>query len=173
MEDKALKEDDTMKPKVTIYTDGSCKGNQYDFATGGYGAVVQATTGRLEFAQGYTDTTNNRMELRACIAALKALNNASAVTLITDSKYVCDAFRQNWIGNWLKNGWKKANKESVANRDLWEELLPLTKIHTITWTWVKGHAGNEGNERANVLACAATEGNLMIDRGETVVTIVN
>ena len=159
-------------PTAAIYTDGACKGNQFDSANGGYGAVVQTATDRLELAQGYADTTNNRMELRACIAALKVLKQPSQVTLFTDSKYVCDAFRQDWIGGWLRRGWMNASRKPVANRDLWEELIPLTKVHAVTWEWVKGHAGDEGNEQADALACMAAEGSLMVDQGETVVTII-
>lgn len=168
-----MAKDDTTMPSVIIFTDGACKGNQFDSATGGYGAVIQTTTGHTELAQGYADTTNNRMELRACIAALKSLKQPSQVTLFTDSKYVCDAFRQDWISGWLKRDWKNASKKPVANRDLWEELIPLTKVHSVTWEWIKGHVGNEGNERADTLACMAAEGSLLVDQGETVVTIAN
>lgn len=164
----------TDKGHITIYTDGACRGNQNANAPGGYGAVLLNAKGkRKELAQGYTDTTNNRMELRAVIAALRALKRPCVVEVVTDSKYVCDAFNQNWIEGWLKRGWKNASKKPVKNRDLWEELLPLVDQHDVSFRWVKGHAGHEGNERADALACAAADdpSQHLQDTGDTVVTV--
>jgi len=157
---------------VTIYTDGACRGNQSANANGGYGAVIKNDKGkRRELAQGYADTTNNRMELRAVIASLKALKNPCKVNLFTDSQYVCKAFTDKWIDGWLKRGWKNSKKQPVKNRDLWEELLPLTDTHEVSWNWVKGHAGDPENECADDLACVAADGGkLLKDVGETVVT---
>lgn len=157
---------------VTIYTDGACKGNQHANATGGYGAVLMNENKTKELAQGYSDTTNNRMELRAVIAALKALKRPCRVELFTDSNYVCKAFNDNWIAGWIKRGWKNASKKPVANRDLWEELLAVVDTHEITWNWVKGHAGDPLNERADELACMAAAGDLIEDAGETIITVV-
>lgn len=157
---------------VTIYTDGACKGNQHANATGGYGTVIFNDKKRKELAQGYSDTTNNRMELRAVIAALKALKRPCRVELYTDSNYVCKAFNDNWIAGWIKRGWKNASKKPVANRDLWEELLAVVDTHEITWNWVKGHAGDPLNERADELACLAAAGELIKDVGETIITVV-
>ena len=157
---------------VTIYTDGACRGNQNACAPGGYGAVLDLPGGRLELAQGYKDTTNNRMELRAAIAALKALDDGHEVEIFTDSKYLCDAFNQNWIQGWISRGWKTASKKPVKNRDLWEELIPLVQKHAVSFSWVKGHAGHPGNERADALACEAADdpAGHWVDRGETVPT---
>lgn len=158
---------------MIIYTDGACRGNQYGNAAGGYGVIIDCGSERTELAQGYADTTNNRMELRAAIAGLKAVEEASTIELVTDSKYVSDAFNQNWIAGWLKRGWKNASKKPVKNRDLWEELIPLAEKHEVTWTWVRGHSGHPDNERADELACmAADNGPLLEDSGATTLTIV-
>lgn len=165
----------TAKGHVTIYTDGACRGNQHSNAPGGYGAVLMNDKGkRKELSQGYADTTNNRMELRAVIASLKALKRPCVVEVVTDSKYVCDAFNQNWIDGWLARDWKNAKKKPVKNRELWEELLPLVDQHEVTFRWVKGHAGHTENERADALACLAADapGAHLDDKGETVVTAV-
>jgi len=159
---------------MRIYTDGACRGNQYGNATGGYGAVIESSQDRIELAQGYADTTNNRMELRAVTAALKTLETPTVLEIFTDSKYVCQAFLDNWIAGWIKRGWKTAAKKPVKNQDLWEELIALANEHDITWTWVKGHSGHPGNERADELACmAADHGELFNDSKPTTVTIVN
>ena len=149
-----------MKMRVTIYTDGAARGNPE--GPGGYGAVLSYTDpqGRVhtkELSAGYDKTTNNRMELMAVIAALEALNRPCDVTLYTDSKYVADAFNEGWIGNWRRNGWKTAGKDPVKNRALWERLLHAADTHTVTWRWVKGHAGDALNERCDALATAAAD----------------
>ena len=146
--------------KVTIYTDGAAKGNPE--GPGGYGAVALYTDGKgvthkREYAAGYDRTTNNRMELMAAIVALEALNHPCEVELYTDSKYVADAFNEGWIANWQRNGWKTAGKDPVKNQALWERLLSAAAPHTISWRWVKGHAGHELNERCDALATGAAE----------------
>ena len=164
----------TMNTTVTAYTDGACRGNQNDNAPGGYGVVLLFDDGeRKEYAQGYRDTTNNRMELRAAITALSALDTGSTVTLVTDSKYVSEAFNQHWIDGWKRRGWKNASGKPVMNRDLWDELIPLTEERNVTFKWVKGHAGIPENERADELAClAADPEELIADEGPTIITEV-
>jgi len=136
-------------PRVTIYTDGSCLGNP---GPGGYGAVL------LAGPQGYSGTTNNRMELMAVIAGLLALSTRSAVEIVTDSQYVKKAFTDRWLIGWQKNGWKTAAKQPVKNQDLWKRLVPLIESHQVTWRWVRGHSGNPENERCDVLARTAACG---------------
>ena len=154
--------------KVTIYTDGSSRGNP---GPGGYGAVLHYTdsTGKLhvkELSAGYKSTTNNRMELLGPIVALEALRRPCEVTLISDSQYLVNAFNQNWIGGWLARGWKNANKQPVKNIDLWKRLLAAKEPHQVEFVWVKGHAGHPENERCDQLATQAADGeNLLIDEG--------
>lgn len=148
---------------IKIYTDGACRGNQNANAKGGYGVVILNGEERIELKQGYADTTSNRMELRAVIAGLKFMDQPSKIEIFSDSKYVVDAFRENWIGSWIKNGWKTATKQPVKNPDLWKELLPLVEKHEVAWNWVKGHSGNTENERADSLACAAADSGELFD----------
>jgi ribonuclease HI len=134
---------------VVIYTDGACSGNP---GPGGYGSVLIYKNVNKELS-GYEElTTNNRMEIKAVIEALKALKEPCNIKLYTDSKYVSDAFNKNWLKNWLKNNWKKSNKQPVENKELWEELVSLTEDHNIEWIWVKGHNDNKYNERCDELA---------------------
>lgn len=153
---------------VTLYSDGAARGNP---GPGGYGAVLSFTDAQgdehtKELSQGYECTTNNRMELLGVIVGLEALKHACEVEVISDSKYVVDAFNQNWVDGWLKRGWKNAKKEPVKNRDLWERLLEAKKPHTVSFTWVKGHAGHPQNERCDELATTAADGDsLIIDEG--------
>jgi len=135
--------------QVEIYTDGACSGNP---GKGGWGAVLIYGKFKKEMSGGEAETTNNRMELTAVIKALQALNEPCEVSLTTDSKYVCDAVNQRWVYAWRKNSWKKADKKPALNVDLWEELLPLLEKHTVTFHWVKGHAGHAYNERCDELA---------------------
>ena len=152
---------------VTIYTDGAARGNPD--GPGGYGTVIHYVDpkGELhvrEFSAGYKKTTNNRMELMAAIAGLEALTRPCNVNLISDSKYLVDAFNQHWIEGWIKKGWKRGKNEPVKNVDLWKRLLEAMKIHNVTFTWVKGHAGHEMNERCDELATTAADGsNLKYD----------
>ncbi len=146
--------------KVTIYTDGSAKGNPD--GPGGYGAVLlyedtKGTVHRRELSRGYEKTTNNRMELMAAIAGLEALNRPCEVDLFSDSKYLVDAFNSGWIDSWQKKGWKKSDGKPVLNIDLWERLLSAAKPHCVNWIWVKGHSGNPENERCDRLATAAAD----------------
>lgn len=134
---------------VEIYTDGACSGNP---GKGGWGAVLVYGNREKEISGAAADTTNNRMELTAVIEALNALKEPCNVTLTTDSKYVCDAINQQWVFSWKKNGWKKADKKPALNVDLWEKLLKLLDIHTVTFVWVRGHNGHPYNERCDTLA---------------------
>lgn len=152
--------------QVKIYTDGAARGNPD--GPGGYGAVLEYvdTKGQLhtkELSQGYKKTTNNRMELMAVIAALEELNRPCSVELYSDSKYVVDAFNQNWIGGWLKKGWKRGRNEPVKNVDLWQRLLRAKEPHQVRFIWVKGHDGHPQNERCDTLATAAADGDDLIE----------
>jgi len=136
--------------RVVAYTDGACSGNP---GPGGWGVWLRSGGHEKELFGGEKMTTNQRMELQAAIEALKALKKSSAVTIVTDSKYVLTGITE-WIHNWKKKGWKNSKKEAVANRELWEELDKLNANHQVTWQWVKGHSGDEGNDRADELARA-------------------
>jgi ribonuclease HI len=139
---------------VDIYTDGACKGNP---GVGGWGVLLQADGRTRELYGGEAATTNNRMELMAVIQALHALKRPCRVRLHTDSQYVQLGISK-WIHGWKKNGWRTADKKPVKNVDLWQRLDELAAKHDIEWLWVKGHAGHDGNERADELAnlgCAA------------------
>jgi len=136
------------RPHVTIWTDGACSGNP---GPGGWGAVLVAGTREKDLSGGEAATTNNRMELMAAISALEALRKPSLVDIHTDSQYLRGGIT-GWIKGWKRNGWKTADKKPVKNVDLWQRLDALTGIHEVRWHWVKGHAGNELNERADQLA---------------------
>ena len=138
----------TRQPIVTIYTDGGCRGNP---GPGGWGAILRCGEHERELKGGEPETTNNRMELTAAIQALTALNRRCTVALWTDSEYVRNGITQ-WVHNWVKRGWKTAAKTPVKNADLWQQLLAACQQHDVEWHWVKGHAGHEGNERADQLA---------------------
>ena len=138
---------------VTIFTDGACKGNP---GPGGWGAILRMGEHEKELSGGEAETTNNRMELMGAIMALRALKQPCEVTLHTDSKYVIDGITS-WIFGWQRNGWVNAAKKPVANADLWQDLIAAAHPHRIAWQWVKGHAGNADNERADRLASAAAE----------------
>ncbi len=136
------------KTKIIAYTDGACSGNP---GPGGWGVWLRAGKHEKELCGGELETTNQRMELQAAIEALKALKRPSAITIFTDSKYVMLGMTD-WIHGWKKRGWKNSKKEPVANRELWEELDRLSQVHDVDWQWVKGHSGDEGNEKADELA---------------------
>jgi ribonuclease HI len=133
---------------VVIYTDGACKGNP---GPGGWGALLRAGEHRKELFGGEPHTTNNRMELTAVIRALESLTRPSDVDLYTDSTYVKKGI-ETWIHEWKKNGWKTSDRKAVKNADLWRELEALADRHTIRWHWVRGHADDPGNLRADALA---------------------
>lgn len=133
---------------VEIYADGACKGNP---GVGGWGARLSTGERVRELYGGEPATTNNRMELTAVIRALEALKRPCRARIHTDSQYVQLGISR-WIHSWKKNGWKTADRKPVKNADLWRELDELAQKHEIEWVWVKGHAGNEGNERADALA---------------------
>ncbi|RRN65857.1 ribonuclease HI [Caulobacter sp. 602-1] len=137
-----------MTPKVTIYTDGACKGNP---GPGGWGAILFYGDKKKEICGGEPATTNNRMELMAAIQALELLNRPCKVELHTDSQYVMKGI-QEWIRGWKARGWKTADKSPVKNDDLWKRLDAARERHDVDWRWVKGHAGHPLNERADALA---------------------
>jgi ribonuclease HI len=134
--------------EVVIYTDGACSGNP---GPGGWGVVLQGAGREKELYGGDAQTTNNRMELMAAIQALEALQRPATVTLYTDSKYLLDGITK-WIHGWQRNGWLTSAKKPVKNDDLWRRLSAAMSPHEIDWKWVKGHAGDPGNERADELA---------------------
>lgn len=133
---------------VEIFCDGACSGNP---GPGGYGAILRYNSHEKEISGAAPLTTNNRMELTAAIEALKLLTRPCRVVITTDSQYLVKGITE-WIHSWLRKGWQNSKKEPVINRDLWEELLRLTRQHAITWQWVRGHAGHSENERCDCLA---------------------
>ena len=136
---------------IEIWTDGACSGNP---GPGGWGAILRYGDTEKELSGGEPATTNNRMELMGAIAALEALKRPSQVRLHTDSKYVMDGVTK-WIHGWKKNGWKTADKKPVKNEDLWRRLDAIAATHQIDWRWVKGHADDVMNNRADELARGA------------------
>ena len=139
--------------RVTIYTDGACSGNP---GPGGYGAVLRYGGHSRELSGGFRKTTNNRMELLGVIAGLDTLKDPCKVTIYSDSRYIVDAVNKGWAKRWKANGWRRNKKDRAVNPDLWARLLDLLDMHDTEFRWVKGHAGNEGNERADALAVAAS-----------------
>jgi len=136
-------------PRVELYTDGAAKGNP---GPGGYGAILCHGSNEKELSGGFYHTTNNRMELLAVIVGLEALKVPGCeVTVVSDSKYVVDAFLKNWIGGWKRRGWAK-----VKNPDLWKRLLRAMEPHQVQFTWIKGHNDHPENERCDRLAVAAS-----------------
>lgn len=135
--------------EVIIYTDGACSGNP---GPGGWGSILMYKDNKKEISGGKKDTTNNVMELTAVIEALKLLKFKCKVSVYSDSAYVVNAFNQKWIYGWMKNGWKNASKEPVKNKELWQELYELTKLHEVTFMKVKGHSDNEYNNRCDEMA---------------------
>jgi ribonuclease HI len=154
---------------VKLFTDGAARGNPD--GPGGYGSILQyvdknGTFHEREFSAGYKKTTNNRMELMAVIVGLEALTKPCDVEVISDSKYVTDAFNQHWVEGWLKRNWKNSAKQDVKNIDLWQRLLKAKAPHNVMFTWVKGHAGHPENERCDNLATSAADNsdiNMLLD----------
>lgn len=144
----------TPKDEVIIYTDGACSGNP---GPGGWGALLIWNGKEKELSGSEPNSTNNRMEMRAVIEALKALKRPCHVKIHSDSALVVNAFKQGWIENWLKKGWKKADKKPVENQDLWKEMLKAMDDHKVSWIKVKGHADNDLNNRVDRLAVQASK----------------
>ncbi len=140
------------KKHIIIYTDGACEGNP---GPGGYGAILIFDGVRKELSQGYRLTTNNRMEMMAAIAALEALVEPCQVTLYSDSRYLVEAMSQGKASKWQEAGWVRDRGRRVPNEDLWERLLALCKRHEVAFEWVRGHAGDRNNERADYLSYSA------------------
>lgn len=146
--------------KVSIFTDGSARGNPD--GPGGYGVVLRYVDSHGEVHEkeksaGYDKTTNNRMELMGAIIGLESLNRPCEVDFYSDSKYIISAFTEGWIDKWIKNGWRTADKRPVKNVELWQRLLKAAEPHRIAWMWVKGHNGHPENERCDQLATAAAD----------------
>lgn len=153
-----------MPKEVDLYTDGSSKGNP---GPGGYGAILlfsddEGKLHKKELSCGYASTTNNRMELLGVIAGLSAINQPCKVTVHTDSQYIAKAFNENWLSNWQKKNWKTSANKPVKNVDLWKKLLDLYNTHEVSFVWVKGHAGNEYNERCDELATTAADQDILL-----------
>lgn len=143
--------------EVTIYTDGACSGNP---GKGGWGAVLIYGNIQRELSGFEEVTTNNKMELTACIEALKMLTEPCNVNLFSDSAYVVNAFNDDWISGWIKNNWRNSQKKEVANIELWKELIELTKFHSVVFNKVKGHAGDKYNEICDALATGRKQPNV-------------
>ena len=146
--------------EVTIYSDGSARGNPE--GPGGYGAIIQYVDSRgelheKELSKGFPKTSNNRMELLGAIAALETLNRPCRVQLYSDSQYLVRAIEEHWLTNWQRNGWRTSSKEPVKNQDLWERLILAMEPHEVHFHWVKGHNGHPENERCDRLATAAAD----------------
>ncbi len=137
-----------MNKLISAYTDGACRGNP---GPGGWGALLRCEGKEKEFWGGELQTTNNRMELMAAIQALENITSPSQVEITTDSQYVMKGITE-WLPNWIKRNWMTAAKKPVKNADLWKRLQTATQKHEVSWKWVRGHQGHEGNERADQLA---------------------
>ena len=146
---------------IVIYTDGGCRGNP---GPGGYGAIIINGKKRIELAQGFRLTTNNRMELMACLVALAALEKPTDVVLHSDSSYVVNGIEKGWARKWRAKDWMRTKKDPAENADLWARLLDLCDVHHVRFVWVRGHVGNPENERCDELATTAADGvNLLED----------
>ena len=139
--------------KVEIFCDGACSGNP---GPGGYGAILRYNGHEKELSGAEGETTNNRMEMTGAITALESLKRPCHAVVTTDSQYLVKGMTE-WLAGWVKKGWKNSKKEPVLNRDLWERLLELAKVHKIEWVWVRGHDGHAENERCDELARKAIE----------------
>lgn len=135
--------------KVNVYSDGACSGNP---GPGGYGVILEFNGNELELSGGESNTTNNRMELMGVIIGLESLKEPCDVTVVSDSKYVVDAFNKNWLNSWQKKDWKKSDGKPVLNKELWQRLLLATNKHKVTFVHIMGHNGHEYNERCDKIA---------------------
>ena len=155
--------------EVDMYTDGAARGNPD--GPGGYATIIKFTDAKgvvheRQFSKGYIRTTNNRMELMACIIGFEALTKPCKVKVYSDSKYLTDAFNKSWVASWIKNNWVRPKAGSVKNVDLWKRLLKAMEKHQTEYIWIKGHAGHPENELCDKLATsAALSGNLENDEG--------
>lgn len=152
--------------EVSIYTDGSARGNPD--GPGGYGSIVvyidsKGNEHQREYSAGYIKTTNNRMELMAAIIGLEALTKPCEVHLYSDSQYLVKAFNEHWLEGWIKKGWKRTKNDPVKNIDLWKRLLKAVEPHKVTFHWVKGHNGHPMNERCDILATTAADGTDLLE----------
>lgn len=143
-----MTETDTAPKRVEVFTDGACSGNP---GPGGWGAILRYNGVEKELSGGHRDTTNNRMEMMAVVMALESLTRPCVVHICTDSRYVIDGVEK-WLDGWKKRGWKTAGREPVKNAELWKRLDAAVRAHTVTFEWVKGHAGHVENERVDELA---------------------
>jgi ribonuclease HI len=150
------------REEVIIYTDGGCEPNP---GKGGYGVVLLRGGRRDELSEGFQRTTNNRMEILAAIKGLEALDGVCDVTLYSDSKYLINGITKGWARKWRAKGWMRTDTEKAKNADLWARMLRLVEQHKIAFVWVRGHTGNEGNERCDALATEAMGGTLLVDEG--------
>jgi len=147
--------------KILVYTDGGAMNNP---GAGGYGVVLRYKGHRRELSGGFRWTTNNRMELLACIEGLKALKRRCSVVLYSDSRYVVNGMTKGWAERWQARGWRLSNDQDVKNADLWQHLVELCSLHDVEFRWIRGHSGNRDNERCDQLAMAAAQGqNLAAD----------
>ena len=157
--------DELGRKEVTIYADGACMGNP---GPGGYGVIITYGERQRELSAGYRLTTNNRMEILGCIAGLSALKEPCNVTIYSDSRYVVNTMTKSWAIRWKKNEWKRKDAsgetKDALNKDLWIQMLELCDKHSVQFKWIRGHSGNEGNERCDALArAAAGAGSLGVD----------
>ena len=144
---------------IEIYTDGACSGNP---GPGGWGAVLKYNNFQKQISGAESNTTNNRMEITALIKALELLKEPCKIKVYTDSRYVCDSMTKGWAVSWKKRGWKKSDGKPALNSDLWEKLIDFSQVHTLDFTWIKGHAGHPENELCDKLATSAIK-NLIAD----------
>ena len=143
-----------MPPEIAIYSDGACSGNP---GPGGYGTILVCGDYEKELSEGFRQTTNNRMEIMGALRGLQALKKPSAVTLVTDSRYLVDTMTKGWAQKWKSKNWMRTEGEKAKNWDLWEMMLPLCVLHRVTWKWVRGHNGHAMNERVDAMAVKARD----------------
>lgn len=158
---------------ISIHTKGVCRNNQYRHNRGGYGAIILMDGSMIELAQGYADTSNIRMELRAVIAALKRISCPASILVLPCTKLIYEAFERDWLNDWESNAWKTTKNKPVKNSDLWKELLLLSQQHEIKCIWAAGQSKTSQQKRVRTLACRAADlGKLLPDDTPTTVTTV-